>query len=127
MSIILPTMPLVVQRPPEFLPESEKFANNGEWFLKSALFYVLNYYNTYSTQDNTQSGIGNSIYGGGGAITSNGNPVSNSGSRNIVDEMLANYAYFYGTQDNRIFNSMTQGLNNNPLPTPFIKGQEVRE
>lgn len=127
MSIVLPTMPLVVQKPAESLPEHKKFENNGEWYLQNALWYVLNYFNTYSSPSGTNTGIGNTIYGGGGLISANGNPVGNSGSRGITDEMLDNYNYFYGVQDNRIFNAMTSNINNQPLPTPFIKGQEVRE
>jgi cell division protein FtsB len=121
-SVIIPQLPVKVEKPNDFASDYEKFAHDGEWFLKMGRWLVLNYYNTYSVPNSYMQPFSNTGLSNGGAL-----PVTSSYARSTVDEALDNYAYFFGTQDNRIFNHLTVGVNNNPLPNVWLKGQEVRQ
>lgn len=120
--IFTPELPIKVQKPATIVSEHTKFENGGQWFLDSARWYALNYYNTYSSSNSflqpiVQTQIKNS----------SGNPISTVGNTtSIVDEMLNNLTYFFGNQNNRIFNFLTKGVNNNTLPNVMLQGQEIR-
>ncbi len=114
---------MVIAKPREDASEFDKFDDNGKWFLENARWYVYNYYNTYSVPNAFTLNSGSTT---SGIVTGNGMNITNTQSTSIVDDMLKNYEYYYGNQDNRIFNHLTIGTNNNPLPNVWIKGQEVR-
>lgn len=124
--IVIPAIPITVKKPKEFVTEHEKFENNGEWFCDYARWIVLNYYNTYSSTASsyTPTSAGTTT---AGVINSQGNPISSGGTVvSLVDEQLDNYAYFFGNQDNRIFNFLTKGIGGNTLPNVMLQGQEIR-
>ncbi len=121
--LLVPNIPIRVTKPQEIVSEHDKFDNNGEWFFNMARWYCLNYYNTYSSSNsfNQPNNVVNNVRNSSGnAISTVGNTTS------IVDEMLDNLSYFYGTQNNRIFNFLTKGVNNNVLPNVMLQGQEIR-
>ncbi len=120
--ILIPKIPIKVERPSEILSEHDKFKDGGNWFLETARWYVLNYYNTYSSSNSFNQPISQT-----GIRNSSGNPISTVGNTtSIVDEMIDSLSYFMGTQNNRIFNFLTKGINNNTLPNVMLKGQEIR-
>ena len=120
MPITIPKTPVVVKKPSEFASEHDKFKDNGQWFLDYARWIVLNYYNTYGTNESYIQPLGNT-----GIVTASGTQAGTYASQRIVDEMLDNYRYFFGNQDNRIFNHLTTGMKGNALPNVWIKGQEI--
>lgn len=122
MVLTIPISPIVVQRPEEEPSEHNKFKDGGEWFKQMNRWITLNYYNTYSVQNAYNTPSSNA-----GIVNSNGTNVNTIGSRSIVDEMIDNNSYFFGSQDNRIFNYMTMGIGGNPLPNIWVKGQEIRQ
>lgn len=118
MAIIVPAQPLSIQKPNEFPTEQEKFADGGKWFLEYAQWIVLNYYNTYSANYSYTNPIAASS-------TATLSPIRNT-QGSFVDEILQNYTYFFGNQDNRLFNFMTKGMGGTDLPNIMLKGQEIR-
>ncbi len=127
MSLIIPQNALKIEKPQEIVSEHDKFKDSGLWFLQYGRWIINNYYNTYSAPA-SDFGTQASNFGNGGIVNGQGSNVSwgTGNTTSLVDEMLNNYSYFYGNQDNRIFNFLTKGVNNNQLPNVFLKGQEVR-
>jgi len=120
--VLVPNLPLRVEKPATIVSEHEKFKDSGAWFLSTARWIVLNYYNTYSSSNSFNQPIVAT-----GIKNSSGNPISTTGNTtSFVDEALDNLSYYEGTQNNRIFNFMTKGINNNTLPNVMLKGQEIR-
>lgn len=120
--LLVPNIPLRVSKPATIVSEHKKFDNQGAWFAETARWIVLNYYNTYSSANSFNQPITST-----GIKNSSGNPVSTTGNTtSFVDEALDNLSYFFGNQNNRIFNFLTKGVNNNPLPNIMLKGQEIR-
>lgn len=112
---------MVISRPQETPSEVDKFKDGGYWFCQMARWIVLQYYNTYALPSSYSPQSTSGILNSAGSPTSNG-----MSSRTVVDEMLDNYEYYFGNQQNRIFNHLTTGMNNQPLPNVWIKGQEIR-
>jgi len=105
MPLFVPINPIIINHPNELASEKEKFDDGGRWFLNYARWIVLNHYNCYGIADSfTVNGINNNT---SEVVTGNGTALSGTTSTSIVNEMLANYEYYYGVQQNRIFNSFS--------------------
>lgn len=91
-------------QPDTNISEHDKFANNGEWFGKFARYIVYNFYN-YKIS----------------------NVLPNTGyDFSFSDDVLENFAYYFGEQRNKIFLYAAQLPSGNSIPAPFIAGQQIR-
>ncbi len=91
-------------QPDQFPLESQKFANNGDWFAKYARWITYNFYNY-----NIRTVFPNSAY-----------------NYNFSNGILENFSYYFGEQHNKIFAYAAQLPSGEAIPAPYIAGQQIR-
>lgn len=97
--------PYKIVPPPVEITESEKFADGGQYFAQTARYYAFNFYNTLQIPQSYQ-----------------GFPY-----RAFVDEVLDNYRFYFGYQNNDVFFSQTRTYTGGEVPAIWISGQKIRQ
>jgi hypothetical protein len=107
---LLPTFPLPLSaiafdKPDEEITEAEKFANDGEWFKRMNRWVTLNFFNSNIQRFYT----------------------SDTSTLRWSDDMINNFAYYYGRQNNQTF-SYTETINeNDTIQAVYVPDQKIRQ
>ena len=106
---------IVYDRPDSYFDKKkieEKYGSIENWYAQNVRFISTNY-----------------------NIASNVDEVKNEGKRSVkrwaesspVDQIINNYRYFMGTQENFNFAYLTEDDKGGELPAPYVKGEQIYE
>lgn len=104
--------PKPIEKPPVNPSEALKYKNNGEYFFDMNRWLVFNHYNKYFVPSPLSTATTTTSQATGGTP--------------IVDEMIENYNYAVGYQQNP-FLWMTKTSSGGDIPAIFINGQKIRQ
>lgn len=105
----LPMSQLTFNKPAEDISEKEKFAEKGEWFARMARWTMWNFYNPFESQFYNPIKNDTTVYG------------------RWSNEMLENFAYYYGRQQNKTYAYTEQIDQNNTIQAVYIPDQKIRQ
>jgi hypothetical protein len=100
---IIPTIPLIYDKPNEGVTDATKFKDDGEWFLKWSRYIVNRFYNQPMYDGSNTKGT---YYG-------------------ISDNIREMYRYYYGVHTQSLYN-YELGMGGGGIGTPFVPDQRQR-
>lgn len=104
--LVIPTSPLNLACPEDYILESKKFDKGGEWFKDYTRWGIFNFFNQ------PRVNFGNTV---------------NTNYFGIGNEAVENWSYVFGQQNNNTFYYMTTDLSGNAVPAVWIPGQKITE